>query len=187
MTNLQQDRIYILYNADKQEKIGLFKAYPAKKFVFEGHSKFPVEKLLRSTYNKSTIYKSRLPFKVAIRFGYEEERKTLGNKEYIILNDNYKQYIVGICIHSSMCLGEKTNPKKTILLKKEPVLSLNKKRQIIIDSIDWAKDWDELTLPEMVDYLELKNVKNQFEKQVRNRYWNDQLRVKHYSSIMQLR
>ena len=88
--NKLENRVTAIYNADKQELIGIFSTMAiASKYLFgfKKSGKFLTDRVKL----KIKIKNSLLGCNIAIRYANEKQKEIIGNKLYIILNKDYPE------------------------------------------------------------------------------------------------
>lgn len=90
-TVINQDQSVVLYNAEKQEIVGIFKTQGlTARYIFPLIGSTRTRRICDTLKLKTRICNSDLGFKVALRFAKNEQLEILGDKDYVILN-GYKE------------------------------------------------------------------------------------------------
>lgn len=90
-TVVNQDQSVVMYNADKQEIVGIFKTQGlTARYIFPLGTGGRNRRICDTFKLKTRIANSDHGFKIALRFAKPEHIELLGDKDYIILN-GYKE------------------------------------------------------------------------------------------------
>jgi arylamine N-acetyltransferase len=78
----------VLYNADKQEMIGIFlTSATAMRYIYEMNKCGNTSNICSALKYKTKIRNSRFDFPIAVRYANDEHKITLDNKNYKIMYD----------------------------------------------------------------------------------------------------